>query len=258
MSEAILPLWPGREAPYSAECGDQAQPSVKAFPVEGARVAVVICPGGSYEFKAENESDPIARRLNREGIAGYVLDYRVKPCNPMTPLTDAQRAIRLVRSMGYDYVGIVGFSAGGNLTCSAATHYDAGDPDAADPIDRLSCRPDFFVPCYAVVSMTQFPHTGSILALLGGPDQHPMQRFFSAELNITPDTPPAYIWHTANDELVPVENSLLLASALARAGVMFELHVFPDAPHGADLGEGTPDISTWPAEAARFIRRVCP
>ena len=252
----LIPLWPGA-APYTDECPGQAQPSLKAFPAEGAKIAVVVCPGGGYEFKAPHEGDPVAERFAREGIAGFVLDYRVKPCHYLAPLSDAQRAIRVVRAMGFDHVGILGFSAGGNLTCSAATHYDKGDPDADDPVEGLSCRPDFFVPCYPVVSMLQYPHTGSILALLGGPDQFPKQRFFSAELNVTPDTPPAYIWHSSNDELVPVENNLMLAGALSRAGVLFELHVFADAPHGVGLAEDQPDIATWPAECAAFIKRVC-
>ena len=157
-------LWPDAEAPYTSESPDQAQPSLKAFEAEGAKIAVVVCPGGGYVCKADHEGDPVAQRLNLEGISGYVLDYRVKPCHPMAPLADAQRAIRAVRGMGYRYVGILGFSAGANLACTAATHYDAGDPDAGDAVERLSCRPDFFVPCYPVVSFHQFPNIGSVNA----------------------------------------------------------------------------------------------
>ena len=253
----VIRLWPDRDAPYTAQSPAQAQPSLKPFPVEGAKVAMVICPGGGYVMKADHEGDPIALRMNREGFAAFVLDYRVAPCHPMAPLTDAQRGIRTVRALGYEKVGILGFSAGGNLTCAAAVHYDSGDSGADDPVERLSCRPDFFVPCYAVVSFTQYQHIGSLLSLLGGPDQHDLERFFSAELNVTPDTPPAFLWHTANDGVVPVENSLNLAAALSRAGVAFELHVYPDGPHGIGLGEDNPEARDWPAEAARFIRRVC-
>lgn len=249
----IIRLWDG-EAPYTADSPGQAQPSVKAFEAEGADTAVVVCPGGAYIGKAEHEGDPIAGRLNRDGISGYVLDYRVRPCHPMAPLADAQRAIRVVRAMGYRRVGILGFSAGGNVACSAATHYDRGDPGAADPVERVSCRPDFFVPCYPVVSFTQYPHYGSCLNLLGEADQHGLERFFSAELNVTPDTPPAFIWHTANDETVPVENSLNLAAALSRAGVPFELHVYPDGRHGLGLAEGVPAADRWPEQCVRFIK----
>ena len=253
----IITLWPNAEAPYTAQSPDQPQPSLTAYPVEGASIAVVVCPGGGYVCKADHEGGPVAERLNTHGIAGYVLDYRVKPCDPMTPLTDARRAVRLVRSLGYRHVGILGFSAGANLACTAATHFDPGDSDAADPIERLSSRPDFFVPCYPVVSFHQFPNIGSVNALLGESDNMRLRRFFSAELNVTPDTPPAYIWHTANDDLVPVENSLRLAEALGRNGVAYELHIFPDGPHGIGLAPDFPDARHWPEECVRFIKTIC-
>ena len=252
MNETIF-LWPG-EAPYAAESPGQAAPSIKAFPVEGSQVAVVICPGGGYEFKAPYEGDPVAEMLNRNGVAAYVLDYRVHPCHRMAPVTDALRAIRAVRAMGYAQVGIMGFSAGGHLTCTAATQYDAGNPDAEDPLERLSSRPDFFIPCYPVVSFTCYPHYGSCMALLGGRDRHDLERRFSAELNVTPDTPPAFIWHTANDEVVPVENSLMLAAALSRNGVPYEMHIFPDGPHGVGLAEDYPALQGWTALCINFIK----
>jgi len=252
-----IPLWPKGRAPYIEQSPEQAEPSLTAYEVEGARIAVVVCPGGGYVCKADHEGGPVAERLNAGGIAGYVLDYRVHPCHRLAPLSDALRAIRTVRAMGYKYVGILGFSAGGNLTCSAATHYDAGNADSDDPIERLSSRPDFFVPCYAVVSFTQYPHIGSVAALLGETDDHVQRRFFSAELNVTADTPPAFIWHTANDDLVPVENSLMLSGALSRAGVPFELHVYPDGPHGIGLAGDYPDAGCWPEECIRFIKGIC-
>lgn len=257
MANKRIYLWPGSEAPYSAQSPDQAQPSLAAYPVEGAEIAVVVVPGGGYVGKADHEGGPVAERLNRDGIAGYVLDYRVQPCHPMAPLTDAQRAIRAVRAMGYKYVGILGFSAGANVACNAATHYDAGEPDAAEPLERLSSRPDFFVPCYPVVSFHQFPNIGSVNALLPYFDDMKLRRFFSAELNVTEDTPPAYIWHTANDDLVPVENSLVLAAALSRAGVAFDMHIFPDGPHGMGLAELHPDCRRWPEECVHFIKSIC-
>ena len=252
-----LPLWPAGEAPYAEQSPGQAEPSLTAYTVEGATVAVVVIPGGGYSHKAAHEGGPVAERLNAGGVAGYVLDYRIRPCHPMAPLSDALRAVRAVRALGYKHVGILGFSAGGNLACAAATHWDAGDPAAADPLQRLSSRPDFFVPCYAVVSFTQYPHVGSVLSLLGEADDHALRRFFSAELNVNADTPPAFIWHTANDPVVPVENSLMLAAALSRHGVPFELHVYPDGPHGVGLALDYPDARHWPEECLRFIRAVC-
>ena len=241
----IIPLW-SEIAPYTQESPEQAQPSVKEFAVPGSRGAVVVCPGGGYEFKAPYEGDPIAEMLNRAGISAYVLDYRVKPCHCLAPLSDASRAIRVVRSLGYEKVGILGFSAGGNLCCSAATHYDAGNPDSPDPIERLSSRPDAFMPCYAVVSLCQYTHIGSRNSLLGAhANEMPFVRFFSAEQNVTPDTPPAFIWHTSTDEAVPVENILLLATALAKNAVPFELHIFPIGRHGLGLAEEYADVRKW-------------
>lgn len=198
-------------------------------------------------MKADHEGAPIAEMLNQAGVSAYVLDYRVKPCHMLAPLADAKRAIRLVRSMGYEKVAILGFSAGGHLTCTAATLYDAGDPDAADPLERLSSRPDAFIPCYAVVSFGAFTHRGSRESLLGqeNADNWELVRKFSNELHITPDTPEAFIWHTAADQAVPVENSLNLALALSAQGVPYEMHIFPQGRHGLGLAEEFEDVKQW-------------
>ena len=251
----ILPLWPG-EAPYTAESPEQAQPSVKEFRVEGSRGAIVVCPGGGYEMKAPHEGDPIAEMLNAAGISAYVLDYRVSPCHYLAPLSDALRAIRVVRSLGYEKVGILGFSAGGHLTCTAATLYTPGDPQSADPVERLSSRPDAFLPCYPLVSVCAYPHVGSRFHLLGvHADDPAFLRRFSADQNVTPQTPPAFIWHTSDDEVVPVENSLMLAAALAAKGVEFELHVFPKGVHGLGLAPENPDVAQWTGLCTRWLER---
>lgn len=249
-------LW-DTTAPYTDYSPAQAQPSIVEFTVTGAKTAVVVCPGGGYEMKSAHEGAPIAEMLNASGIAAYVLDYRVKPCHYLAPLTDALRAIRTLRAMGYAQVGILGFSAGGHLTCTAATKYDVGSPDAADPIECLSSRPDFFVPCYPVVSFVSHPHEGSYENLLGNFNQREKRVEFSCELNVTRDTPPAFIWHTANDELVPVENSLMLASALSAACVAFELHIYPDGQHGLGLAEENPPLNTWTKLCTDFIHALC-
>ena len=252
----IIPLWPG-EAPYTAESPNQAQPSVKEFKVEGSRGAVVVCPGGGYAMKADHEGDPIAKMINEAGVSAYVLDYRVAPCHHLAPLSDASRAIRLVRSMGYEKVAILGFSAGGHLCCSAATLYTPGDPDAEDPIERLSSRPDAFIPCYAVASLCQYTHVGSRKNLLGNhADDLKMVRRFSAELNVTPDTPTAFLWHTSTDDGVPVENSLNLAAALSANGIPFELHVFPIGAHGLGLATGQPDVAQWVPLCQNWLVRL--
>lgn len=244
MNERI-DLWKGT-APYSEASPDQAQPSLKAFPVEGSRGAVIVIPGGGYCHKAAHEGDPIAEMINAAGVSAYVLDYRIHPCDKFAPLADANRAVRMVRFLGYEKVAILGFSAGGNLCCNAATHFDLGNPQAEDPIERLSSRPDGFVPCYAVVSLISYTHRGSAQNLLSGEaDDNQWLRHFSAELNVTPATPEAFLWHTASDAAVPVENSLMLVLALSKNGVPFELHVFPEGRHGLGLAPENETVAQW-------------
>ena len=253
MHEKIY-LWK-EDAPYTQFSPLQAQPSVTEYAVPGSRGAVVVVPGGGYCMKADHEGAPIAEMLNQAGVSAYVLDYRVKPCHMLAPLADAKRAIRLVRSMGYEKVAILGFSAGGHLTCTASTLYDAGNPDAADPLERLSSRPDAFIPCYAVVSFGAFTHRGSRESLLGqeNADNWELVRKFSNELHITPDTPEAFIWHTAADQAVPVENSLNLALALSAQGVPYEMHIFPHGRHGLGLAEEYEDVKQWTALLQKWL-----
>lgn len=252
MAEKIM-LWK-TQAPYSVYSPTQPQPSLEAFPAEGSRGAVVVCPGGSYSFKADHEGAPIARLLQSAGISAYVLDYRVAPCHREAPLSDAKRAIRLLKHMGYEKVGILGFSAGGHLCCSAATLYDSGNADSEDPVERFSSRPDAFVPCYAVVTFGQYTHMGSRECLLGAEkDDEQLIRRFSAELNVTRDTPPAFLWHTAQDGLVPAQNTLQLAMALRDHDVLFEMHVYPLGHHGIGLAAENPVASQWGGEMCRFL-----
>jgi acetyl esterase/lipase len=147
-------------------------------------------------MKADHEGVPIAVLLNSQGISAYVLDYRVHPCHPLAPLCDARRAIRLVRSLGYEKVAILGFSAGGHLCCSAATHFDGGKPEDPDPVERFSCRPDAFIPCYSVVTFGPYAHAGSRQMLLGDLEaDENLIHFYSNEEHVTADTPPAFLWH---------------------------------------------------------------
>ena len=252
MEEKIF-LWPG-EAPYAEQSPGQAAPSLTAFLAPGARGAVVVIPGGGYVMKADHEGVPIARMLQAAGISGYVLDYRVYPCHWEAPLSDAKRAVRLLRGMGYEKVGVLGFSAGGNLCCAVATLYDEGDPASPDPVERLSSRPDAFIPCYAVASFGPFTHAGSRDSLLGERKDDPaLIRRFSAEENVTADTPPAFIWHTAEDGLVPCQNSLDLARALADHHVPFELRVYEKGHHGLGLAAENGAAAGWSGEVCRWL-----
>ncbi|MCQ2437397.1 MAG: alpha/beta hydrolase [Clostridia bacterium] len=248
-------LWNGT-APYTDESPDRLQPSLKAFELEGTRSAIIVCAGGAYEAKMPYECDDIAIMFNEHGLTAFVLDYRVAPCGTFAPLADVNRAVRVVRSLGYEKVGVIGFSAGGNLCCNAAVHYDSGKPDSEDPIERYSSRPDAFLPCYAVVSLTQFTHVQTRQNLLKDRrDDQALARYFSAEQHITEDTPPAFIWHSATDEMVPVDNSLILGAAMAAKGVPFEMHIFPEGLHGLGLAKELPVVARWSDMACDWLER---
>ncbi len=250
-----IALWPDGCAPYRDDCVGQAEPTLDAYPAADARGAVVICPGGGYVRKAPHEGGDVARVLQAAGVSAYVLDYRVAPCPHEAPLGDARRAIRALRSMGFEKVAIMGFSAGGNLACNAATRFAPGDAAADDPVERLSSRPDALVSCYSVVSFCRHTHIGSVCSLLGeGYRDVALQRRYSAELHVSGQTPPAFIWHTAEDASVPVENSLNLAAAYSRCGVPFELHIFPQGGHGLGLAQGVPDTARWSALCVHWFK----
>jgi acetyl esterase/lipase len=176
-------------------------------------------------------------------------------------LGDAQRAIRTVRANAKAWnidpkrVGILGFSAGGHLAATASTQFDDGDPAAPDPIDRLGSRPDVSVLVYPVITMTD-PHThaGSRRNLLGdNPTAEQVQRM-SAEKRVTKQTPPTFIFHTADDQAVPVENALMYAAALRKNGVPFELHVYEHGRHGVGLAQDDPVLGTWPGRCADWLK----
>lgn len=255
MNKKIM-LW--SKAPYVAYSDNGFEGSITEFKVNDNKTAVIVCPGGGYWCKAEHERDPIALMLNAGGINAYTLDYSVHSCHKYAPLSDAQRAIRVLRSMGYERVGILGFSAGGHLTCTAGTMYDFKAYEPTDEIDALSARPDAFIPCYPVVSFIEgYSHFGSRDCLLSeerGDDA--LATFFSCERNVTKNTPPCFIWHTANDDVVPVQNSLALASALAKNGVYFEMHIYPSGCHGLGLASDRNDISKWTEALITFLKNI--
>ncbi len=248
-------LWNQPAIPYFRE-GD-CIPAIEVYPAENARGAVVICPGGAYAGKAAHEGEPIARMFNEAGITGCVLDYRIRPCHHEAPLNDALRAVRLLRSMGYEKVGVIGFSAGGHLVCSAATLYDTAFLNPSDPVDAYFSRPDAFTPCYGVTSFSSFRKQASVGALLGDMRHDwTLIRRFSAEMNVTENTPPAFIWHTAADDGVSVEHALILARALAFAEVSFEMHVFPHGGHGLGLAKSNPTAAQWVGLCQDWLKRL--
>jgi acetyl esterase/lipase len=256
-------LWPGG-APGAVGNEDADRPSLTirlAPKANGA--AVVVCPGGGYRNLAmDHEGVQIADWLNARGVSAFILKYRLGPrYRHPAPLQDAQRAIRTVRARAEEFhvapdrIGIWGFSAGGHLASTAGTHFDAGNPDAADPVDRASSRPDFLILAYPVISLTtQYAHGGSRRNLLGENPDPKLVESLSNDLQVTAKTPPAFLFHTDADQGVPPENSALFYLALRKAGVPAELHIYERGPHGVGLAPKDPVLATWAGRLADWMK----
>lgn len=232
-------------------------------PERSVGTAVVVCPGGGYRALAiDHEGEQIARWWNSLGVSAFVLKYRLGPkYHHPVELGDAQRALRWVRSRAGQYgiqpdrIGIMGFSAGGHLASSAATLFDRGQAGAADAIDRLSSRPDFAVLGYPVISMTtEYVHQGSKNNLLGENPDPALAAHLSTELQVTPETPPVFLFHTNEDAVVPAENSVLFYLALRRAKIPAELHIYERGPHGVGLAWSDAVLGSWSARLADWLR----
>jgi acetyl esterase/lipase len=260
-----IPLWSGR-APGAIGDADVDTPTLTIYMptnTAGPLTAVVIAPGWSYRNLAMNhEGRQPANFLNSLGIAAFVLKYRLGPTyhHPIE-LGDAQRAIRTVRARAVEWriaperIGIMGFSAGGHLASTVSTHFDPGNAAAADPIERETSRPDFAILAYPVITMTAaWTHQGSKTNLLGATPDPSLAANLSNETQVTPQTPPTFLFHTNADTTVPVENSVQYFLALRRAGVAAELHIFKDGAHGVGLAMQDPPLSEWPKTLANWLR----
>lgn len=269
-----LPLWPNG-VPGALGTAEVDNPTLTRYePATGLAngATMLILPGGGYRHLADHEGRGYAEWLAAHGYTAYVLRYRLGSAGYRHPamLQDAARALRTLRARarteGLDpaRIGVIGSSAGGHLASTLLTHFTLGSPEATDPIERESSRPDLGVLCYPVITLGEHTHAGSKTQLLGESPTPDQLTLLSNELQVTADTPPCFIWHTTADQAVPVENALLFASALRRAGVPFELHIYEQGRHGLGLpaaGKGAPPWDTaclaWFA-ARGFASRAAP
>lgn len=258
-------LWPsGAPGAVGEEPADK--PNLTIYLPDAARAAgvgVIVCPGGGYGGLAfEKEGTLIAQWWNSLGVAAFVLRYRVAPrYHHPAPLDDAQRAIRMVRAaaarygVSADRIGIMGFSAGGHLASTAATHFDNGK-ESGDAVDHAGSRPDFAVLVYPVITLTEEPyvHKGSRQNLLGPNPDPKLVESLSSERQVTARTPPVFLFHTSADTAVPAENSVLFYLAARKAGVPAEMHIYEPGPHGVGLAATDFVLSSWPARLADWMR----
>jgi len=242
---AEFPLWPnGAPLAHGTDPVKDVPTLTPFWPDKPSGSAMVICPGGGYGGLSSYEGKDYAQFLIQHGVTCFVLKYRLGSNGYRHPamMYDVQRAIRCVRSHSQEWqidphrIGVMGSSAGGHLASTAATHFDDGDGNAADPIDRAGCRPDLAVLVYPVISMGPLGHAGSMHNLLGKDPDPKLVELLSNELQVTPQTPPCFLFHRMEDKAVPVENSLMFAAALRKNGVPFDLHVYQQGNHGGGLG----------------------
>jgi len=261
----VIRLWQG-QAPGALGTDETDIPIVTAYlprTLGPSTPAAIVCPGGSYRNLASNhEGRQVASFLNSLGVAAFVLRYRLGPrYHHPVELGDVQRAIRTVRARAAEWkidptrIGIVGFSAGGHLAMTASTRFDAGKPDADDPIERAGSRPDFAVLGYPVISMVEpWTHRGSRTMLLGDDPDPALAKSLSGEQAVVPQTPPTFIFQTNEDTTVPAENAVYYYLALRKASVPAEMHVFEKGPHGVGLANDNPALSAWSSLLANWLR----
>ena len=260
------PLWPN-STPGAKGDSPRDIPTLTPFPApadNNSGSAIVICPGGGYGGLASHEGATYAQFLQKHGVNGFVLKYRLGSAGYRHPimLGDAARALRTVRAnakqwkIDPDKIGIMGSSAGGHLASTLLTHFDAGNPQASDPIDRISSRPSLGVLCYPVITLGEFAHRGSKRNLLGDKPPAELVELLSNEKQVTGNTPPTFLWHTVEDKAVPVENSLQFATALHKAGVPFALHVYQKGRHGIGLADKPPfkNVHPWAKDLVFWLK----
>jgi acetyl esterase/lipase len=248
--QSPIPLWP-EGAPGALGTSSNDIPMLTPYFADATNstgAAMVICPGGGYAHLAPHEGNDYALWLNQHGITCFVLKYRLGANGYKHPveLQDSARAVRIVRARADEFkidpkrIGIMGSSAGGHVASMLMTHFDSGDTNSADAIERQSSRPDIGILCYPVITMGEFAHPGSKNLLLGRNPSPELVQETSSELHVDANTPPCFIWCTSEDKTVPPENTLMFAAALRKNRVPFDLHIYQKGGHGLGLGDKPP------------------
>lgn len=262
---SVVLLW-DKAAPGAVGDKPEDKPSVTQYapaPEKKNGTAIVVCPGGGYGGLAvDHEGRQIAEWLVERGVTAFILKYRLGPrYRHPAPMLDAQRAVRLVRARAGDWkldakrIGIWGFSAGGHLASTVGTHFDQGMKDSSDPIERASCRPDFMILSYPVITLEPpFAHMGSRANLLGKNPDAKLVDSLCNDRQVKPDTPPTFLMHTDEDKAVPPENSIMFYLALKKARVPAELHIYEKGRHGVGLAAKDPVLSSWPERLAAWMK----
>lgn len=260
-------LWTG-DAPGALGQADKDIPTLTPFWADSDKAigaSFIVCPGGGYAHLAPHEGEPFARWLNSLGISAFVLKYRLASDGYRVPaiLLDAARAVRLVRSHASEWnldpkrIGLLGSSAGGHLTATLITQFDAGKTDSEDAVERASSRPDLAVLCYAFI-LFDLPNPTREEKFLGPNGTDAEKKLCSPRLNVRTDTPQTFIWQTVEDKSVPVENAFAFASALKEKNVAFDLHLYEKGSHGIGLGNKTFDpekIHPWTRDCAFWLKQ---
>ncbi len=259
-----ISLWPNQKAPNGDGTFDSNNAALTIHqPPHPNGAAVLICPGGGYGGVVIGpEGHGIAKWLNKHGITGIVLRYRLPRGRSAVPLLDAQRALRIVRVRGPQEwhcdpkrLGVMGFSAGGHLASTVATHFDEGNPAAKSSIDRQSSRPDFAILVYPVITMGAKTHGGSRRNLLGAAPSAELVALYSNEKQVTPETCPCYLAHARDDRPVPPENSRLFHAALQSSKVPSEYLELPSGGHGLNGYQG-PMWDAWQQGSLAWLRKM--
>ena len=264
---STVPLWPG-PAPEAKGTSCFDVPTITTLEPqngEGNGSAVVIFPGGAYSILAGNlEGGQVAQWFTARGFRAFIVSYRLSSHGYLlpVPLLDARRAIQTVRARAADYridphrIVLIGFSAGGHLAALAATQPVPGDPNADDPIARVSSRPDYLVLGYpwigAISSDTSHLSYCQLYKVMDRCEA--LRKAYSPDLFVSKETPPTFWYHTFNDETVPLEQGMRFYQALMKAGVPAEAHIFAKGPHGTGLGKGDASLDQWPALLETWLR----